>query len=89
MPVRDRSGMVKRCARCGELNPRRSFTPARDWVDYLVGEVGAEAPVGTMVVPLCDEDHAAARELPETVDDDVAAFLDDVDPAYLVDEVAG
>lgn len=78
--------MVKRCARCGDLNPRRTLKPDSDWVDYLVDERGASSPVGTLVVPLCNDCYAEGRDLQ---DEDAHDFLDDVDPDHLVDEVAG
>lgn len=81
--------MAKRCARCGELNPRRTLVLDADWVDYLVDERGANAPVGTLVAPLCRDDYAEARELGDADEDATRAFLDDVDVDRLVDEVAG
>ncbi|MEF8773386.1 MAG: hypothetical protein V5A37_01550 [Halobacteriales archaeon] len=81
--------MSKRCARCGEFNPRRSMRLPGDWVDYLERERGRSSPVGTLVMPLCRECYTAADDLPEEETDEVVNFLDEVDPAALVDEVAG
>jgi len=78
--------MSKRCARCGEFNPRRTLNPDGDWVDYLVGERGASEPVGTLVVPLCNDCYAEGRDLGG---DDAHAFLDDLETDRLVDEVSG
>lgn len=55
-------------------------------MDYLVDERGASSPVGTLVVPLCDDCYAEGRDLEG---EDAHDFLDDVDPNRLVDEVAG
>lgn len=79
--------MSKRCAHCGDFNPRRSQRPPGEWVDYLVSERDANSPVGTFVIPLCLECFAEARDF-----DDLAAatsFLDELDVDALVDEVAG
>lgn len=81
--------MSKRCARCQEFNPRRSMRIPGPWVDYLTRERDASDPVGTFVMPLCRECYAEADDAPDEVTDDVADFLDDVDPDALVDEVAG
>lgn len=80
--------MSKRCARCDALNPRRSFKPSGDWVDYLKRERDY-SPVGTLVIPLCRECYADARDLPDEVDGDAAGFLNELDTDALVDEVAG
>jgi hypothetical protein len=81
--------MSKRCAHCGEFNPRRTMKADGDWVDYLVDERGASAPVGTLVVPLCNDCYADARDLEDDDEDAVHAFLDEVETDALVDEVAG
>jgi hypothetical protein len=81
--------MSKRCAHCGEFNPRRSLRMPGSWVDYLEGEQGLASPVGTLVMPLCRECYADASDLPEDDADDAADFLDELDTDALVDEVAG
>ena len=81
--------MSKRCARCSSLNPRRTLRPDRDWVDYLVQECGADDPLGTLLIPLCNEDYAEARDLGDADEEGTQAFLDELDPDWLVDEVAG
>lgn len=83
--------MSKRCARCGAFNPRRSLRPPGDWVDHLVAEEGAAAPVGTLVIPLCADCYSAATDLTEAGADDpeVKEFLGDLEPGQFVDEVAG
>lgn len=81
--------MSNRCARCDALNPRRTLKPDGDWVDYLVGERGASDPVGTLMIPLCNDCYADARDLDEDDEAAVHAFLDDLDTGRLVDEVAG
>lgn len=81
--------MSNRCARCGELNPRRTQKAESDWVSYLTRERGASEPVGTMMIPLCTDCYADLRDLDESDDAAVHAFLDDLDTDGLVDEVAG
>jgi hypothetical protein len=82
--------MSKRCARCGEFNPRRSMQPPGDWVDHLTAEHGLSDPLGTLVVPLCRECYADAVELEEDgLGDDAEAFLAELDTQALVDDVAG
>jgi hypothetical protein len=76
--------MSNRCARCDDLNPRRTLNPDGDWVDYLVDERDAGAPVGTLIVPLCTDCYADARDV-----EDHEAFLDDLNTDALVDEVSG
>lgn len=85
----DSPAMSKRCARCGEFNPRRTLRPDGDWVDYLVRERGASEPVGTLIVPLCNGDYAEARDLGDADEAETRAFLDELDLDLLVDEVAG
>lgn len=83
--------MSKRCARCGEFNPRRSLRPPGDWVDHLVAEEGAAAPVGTLVIPLCTDCYAEATDLTDADADDPATreFLAELEAGQFVDEVAG
>lgn len=88
-PAPDGSPMSKRCARCGEFNPRRTLKPDGDWVNYLVAERGASEPVGTLVIPLCTDCYADVRDLDEDDEAAVHGFLDDLDTDGLVDEVAG
>lgn len=80
--------MSKRCASCGSFNPRQSMKAPGDWVDYLETERDY-GHAGTVVLPLCRECFADARDLPEDATADVTAFLDDVDVDLLVDEVTG
>lgn len=78
--------MAKRCARCGEFNPRRSLNPPGEWVTYLKGNRDV-SPVGNLVVPLCRECYADARDLPDDGDDPlVAEFLTELATDRLVDE---
>ena len=82
--------MSKRCARCGELNPRRSMQAPGAWVDHLETHHGLSSPVGRLVVPLCRECYAEADGLPaDDLDDDTRAFLGELDTQALVDDVAG
>ena len=58
------------------------------WVKYLESEHDY-SHAGTVVLPLCNDCYKTARDLPDDVNDDVEAFLDEVDVTLLVDEVAG
>lgn len=60
--------------------------PPGEWVDHLVAERDVNA-VGTIVIPLCRECYADAREYDDL--DDARELLDELDPGALVDDVAG
>ncbi len=78
--------MAKRCARCGEFNPRRSLNPPGGWVDYLESNRDVST-VGQLVIPLCRECYADAQDLPEDGGDPlVAEYLTELDRDLLVDE---
>lgn len=80
--------MSNRCASCGDLNPRRSRNAPGPWATYLQNERDVSA-VGRIVVPLCRDCASDAQGLGDEVDDAVRAFLDDLDPSALVDDVQG
>jgi hypothetical protein len=79
--------MSKKCARCGEFNPRRSLNPSGEWIDYLRKHRDV-SPVGNLVVPLCRECYSKSQDLPEKDGGDplVAEFLTELDTDLLVDE---
>jgi hypothetical protein len=78
--------MAKRCARCGDLNPRRSLNPPGEWVDYLRSNRDVST-VGQMVIPLCRECYSEGRDLPDDGGDPlVAEYLTELDTDLLVDE---
>ena len=60
--------------------------PPGEWVDYLGSERDVN-PVGTVVIPLCRECYADAREYDGL--DSAREFLDELDLDAVVDEVAG
>lgn len=80
--------MAQRCARCDSLATRQSIKAPAAWVDVLGDEHGVD-PVGTLVVPLCRDCYAEARDVPKDDGEAAREFLADLNPDHFVDEVTG